>query len=521
MERLALISVADKRDVVKLAVGLRMFGYSIVSTGGTAKTLLQAGVPVTPVEGITRFVEMLDGRVKTLHPAVHGGILARRDLPEHMATIEHAGINPIDIVVVNLYPFRETIARPGATDEEAIEQIDIGGPAMVRSAAKNHDGVVVVVEPEDYDGILTDLTKNRMTLARRRQLAAKAFAHTSAYDAAITAYLSHAAQPAEATTAPESAESSVVLTLTHPDKLRYGENPHQSAERLTDAGKIAVDAAAYVIHQGKELSYNNLVDADAAWAALCDLPRERANAVIVKHANPCGVGSVVTAAAGAILRAFDADPISAFGGILAVDRTFDLTAAHAVGDRFLEVILAPSFEPEALELLAAKPNLRVVSMGTPRLDYWKRMLKSTVFGVLSQDADNCALDIRGARIATKARPTDIEWQALDLLWRVCKHVKSNAIVIGDETGTLGVGAGQMSRVDSAVIAVGKARKGNRTLVAASDAFFPFADGVETLIKGGVKAIVQPGGSKRDAEVIAAADAAGISMVMTDVRHFRH
>ena len=521
MQRLALISVADKRDVVKLATGLQNFGYTIVSTGGTAKALLQAGVPVTPVEGITRFAEMLDGRVKTLHPAVHGGILARRDVPEHMATIEGAGINPIDIVVVNLYPFRETIAKPETTDEEAIEQIDIGGPAMVRSAAKNHDGVVVVVEPDDYDGVLADLAANKMTLGRRRQLAAKAFAHTSSYDAAITAYLSKGAQPEAKEAKEESTEGGLTLRLTGASILRYGENPHQGAERWTDVDKIAVDAAAFVIHQGKELSYNNLVDADAAWAALCDLPRERANAVIVKHANPCGVGSVVTAAAGAILRAFDADPISAFGGILAVDRTFDITAAHAVGDRFLEVILAPSFEPEALELLAAKPNLRVVSMGTPRIDYWKRMLKTTVFGVLSQDPDSCALDIRGGRVVTKAQPTDIEWQALDLLWRVCKHVKSNAIVIGDETGTLGVGAGQMSRVDSAVIAVGKARKGNRALVAASDAFFPFADGVETLIKGGVKSIVQPGGSKRDAEVIAAANAAGISMVMTDVRHFRH
>ena len=513
MERLALLSVADKRGVVELAQGLQDLGYRVVSTGGTASALSKAGVSVTPVEGITNFAEMLDGRVKTLHPAVHGGILARRDLPEHMETIEAHGISRIDVVVVNLYPFAATIAKPETTDEEAIEQIDIGGPAMVRSASKNHDGVVVVVDPNDYEAVLADLRADSMSLERRRALAAKAFAHTSAYDATITTYLT---EGREAAAAP-----ALTLHLKNAQKLRYGENPHQGATLYTDATAFAVDAAPFVIHQGKELSYNNIVDADAAWALVCDLPRERANAVVIKHTNPCGVGSVTTAPAGAILRAFDADPISAFGGILAVDRAFDATAAHAVGDRFLEVILAPSFEPEALELLAAKPNLRVVSMGPPRADYGKRLLKTTAFGILTQDPDLELTDIRKCNVVTKSQPTELEWQALDLMWRVCKHVKSNAIVIGNETGSLGTGAGQMSRVDSSVIAVGKARKGSKTLVAASDAFFPFADGVETLIKGGVRAIVQPGGSKRDPEVIAAADVAGIAMVVTDIRHFRH
>lgn len=542
MRGLALISVADKTGIVELATELARQGYEIVSTGGTANALKQAKVPVTPVESLTRTPEMLDGRVKTLHPAVHGGILARRDLEAHMQAIWNAGIRTIDIVVVNLYPFRETVARPDVSFEDAIEQIDIGGPSMVRSAAKNHRDVVVVVDPADYVRVGEDLRANKMTAERRKGLAQKAFALTASYDAAIAAWLAGKPLPGEqvgpAALTPTAvqrpaprptreldagplAEGVLRIDLDSPETLRYGENPHQAAWRYRDVASVLVDAVDFHVHQGKSLSYNNLIDADAAWALVCDLPTDRPGAVVVKHTNPCGVGSVTTSVAGAVLRAFDGDPVSAFGGIVAVNRIFDVTAARAIADKFLEVVLAPAFEDEALEILAAKPNLRVVEMGPLDPTRIRRIVRPTVFGVLMQEPDLSPMALAGAQVVTKVAPTESEWRALDLLWRVAKHVKSNAIVVGDENGTVGVGAGQMSRVDSAVIAIGKARKGLKSIAAASDAFFPFADGIEQLIKAGVRAVVQPGGSKRDAEVIAAADAAKIAMVMTGQRHFRH
>ena len=545
MRGLALISVADKSGVVELAIELVHQGYEIVSTGGTANALKQANIPVTPVESLTRTPEMLDGRVKTLHPAVHGGILARRDLEAHMQAIWNAGIRTIDVVVVNLYPFRETIAKPDVSFEEAIEQIDIGGPSMMRSAAKNHRDVVVVVDPADYTGVAEDLRARKMTPERRKTLAQKAFALTASYDAAIAAWLAGrpltdeesapaetvkvaalqrpapAPRPTRELDAGPPAEGVLRIDLDSPETLRYGENPHQAAWRYRDVGAVLVDAADFHIHQGKSLSYNNLIDADAAWALVCDLPTDRAGAVVVKHTNPCGVGCVSTSVAGAILRAFDGDPVSAFGGIVAVNRTFDVTAARAIADKFLEVVLAPSFEEEALEILGQKPNLRVVEMGPLDATRVRRVVRPTVFGVLVQEPDQILMTVAGAQVVSKVQPTEAEWRALDLLWRVVKHVKSNAIVIGDENGTVGVGAGQMSRVDAAVIAIGKSRKGLKSIAAASDAFFPFADGIEQLIKAGVRAVVQPGGSKRDAEVIAAADAAKIAMVMTGQRHFRH
>jgi phosphoribosylaminoimidazolecarboxamide formyltransferase/IMP cyclohydrolase len=512
MQRRALISVSDKRGVVELATALSALGYEIVSTGGTAKALAKAGVPVTPIEVITGFPEMMDGRVKTLHPNVHGGILARRDIPDHVNSMEEYGIGPIDIVAVNLYPFRETVAKPGVTWDEAVENIDIGGPSMVRSAAKNHEFVTVVVDPEDYQGLIGALKNNALDQTARRQLAQKAFAHTAAYDSAIANWLGGQLQ---------ITDGDLLLPLTMPDKLRYGENPHQQAWRYNDEAKVLVDAAPFKIHQGKELSYNNLVDADAAWALLCDLPVDLPGCVIIKHTNPCGVGVVPTSVGGAILRALEADPVSAFGGVLAVNREFDVTAARAVGDRFLEVILAPSFDEDALQILSVKTNLRVVTMGAPRTDNVKRVVKSTVFGVLVQTPDNDGLSVRNAQVVTKKTPTEAQWAALDIAWRVCKHVKSNAIVTADEQGTVGVGAGQMSRVDSAIIATGKVRKHLKAIAAGSDAFFPFPDGLEQLAKAGIQAVAQPGGSKKDQEVIDAADKAGIAMVMTGFRHFRH
>ncbi len=512
MQRRALISVSDKRGVVELARALDALGYEVVSTGGTAKAIFDAGVPVTPIEAITGFPEMMDGRVKTLHPNVHGGLLARRDNPEHLASMDEFGIGPIDVVAVNLYPFRETVAKPHVTWDEAVENIDIGGPSMVRSAAKNHAFVTVVVDPDDYPGLIYALQTNAVDETARRQLAQKAFAHTAAYDAAIASWLGGQLG---------ITEGDMTVPLTHPDKLRYGENPHQSAWRYNDDAKVLVDAAPFKVHQGKELSYNNLVDADAAWALVCDLPKDLPGSVIIKHTNPCGVGVVPTSVAGSILRALEADPVSAFGGILAVNRAFDVTAARAVGDRFLEVILAPSFDEDALEVLAAKQNLRVVTMGAPRLDNVKRVVKSTAFGILMQTPDLGGLDVRSGQVVTKKQPTEAQWAALDIAWRVSKHVKSNAIVTADEQGTVGVGAGQMSRVDSAIIATGKVRKHMKPIAAGSDAFFPFADGVEQLAKAGIQAVAQPGGSKKDQEVIDAADKAGMTMVFTGFRHFRH
>ena len=512
MHRRALLSVSDKRGITDLARALSDLGFEVVSTGGTAKVILEAGIPVTPIEEITGFPEMMDGRVKTLHPNVHGGLLARRDSAEHYAAMETHGIMPIDVLAVNLYPFRETVAKPNVTWETAVEHIDIGGPSMVRSAAKNHEFVTVVVDPDDYPGLIGALQADAIDATARRQLAQKAFAHTAAYDAAIASWF--AAQL-------NLPESDLVAPLAARDVLRYGENPHQLAWRYEDSARIFVDAAPFRVHQGKELSYNNLVDADAAWALCCDLPLDKPSSVIIKHTNPCGVGVVTTSVAGSILRALEADPVSSFGGILAVNRPFDVAAARAVGDRFLEVILAPAFDEDALELLHAKPNLRVVTMGPPRLDYVRRAVKSTAFGLLLQTPDVGGLDVRAGQVVTKKAPTEAQWNAVDLAWRVCKHVKSNAIVTADEHGTVGVGAGQMSRVDSAIIATGKMRKHLRPIAAGSDAFFPFADGLEQLARAGIQVVAQPGGSKKDAEVIEAADKHGLAMIMTGFRHFRH
>lgn len=512
MARRALISVSDKTGVVALGQGLAALGFEIISTGGTAKALSDAGVDVLPIDAVTGFPEMLDGRVKTLHPLVHGGLLGRPDLEEHAASMAEHGIDPIELLVVNLYPFRQTIAKPGVTWDDAVENIDIGGPAMVRSAAKNHAHVTVVTDPADYTGLLDALTNNAIDGTTRRQLAQKAFAHTAAYDAAISTWF---AQQLDIT------DGDMTVTFARPEKLRYGENPHQLAWRYSDDSRALIDAAPFRVHQGKELSYNNLVDADAAWQLVADLPDGLPGAAIIKHTNPCGVGVVPTSIGGSILRAIESDPVSAFGGILAVNRRFDVTAANAVGDRFLEVILAPAFDDDALEVLLAKPNLRVVTMGPIRRDNVKRVVKATAFGMLMQTPDLDGMDVRAGKVVTKKEPTPAQWAAMDLAWRVCKHVKSNAIVTADEAGTVGVGAGQMSRVDSAILATGRVRKHLKAIAAGSDAFFPFPDGLEQLAKAGITAIAQPGGSKKDQDVIDAADKFGVVMVMTGTRHFRH
>jgi phosphoribosylaminoimidazolecarboxamide formyltransferase/IMP cyclohydrolase len=537
--RRALLSVSDKTGLVDFARALRGFGVEILSTGGTAKALRDAGVEVRDVSDVTGFPEMLDGRVKTLHPRIHGGILAVRDNPEHARALEEHGIGAIDMVVVNLYPFEQTIAREGVTLEEAVEQIDIGGPSMVRSAAKNFNDVVVVVSPSLYPSVFEELAETRgsLSLATRSRLALKAFMHTSAYDDAITRYLIQTLPP-EARSDVELRDAfnvvSVVKTTTaerwlmaggslptHPslrlDKqsdLRYGENPHQHAA-LYSTGEVGI-ARAEVLG-GKEMSFNNYVDADAAWQLVCDF--EETACSIIKHMNPAGVGTATTTEE-AYRRALETDPVSAFGGIVAFNRTVDERAARAVSEIFTEVVVAPDFDEAAVEVLKSKKNLRILRAGDVQspegLDF-----KRITGGLLVQTRDTHRLKREDLKVVTKRAPTDEEVAALLFAWTVCKHTKSNAIVYARAGQTIGVGAGQMSRVDSVRIGAARARIPVEGSVLASDAFFPFRDGLDEAAKHGITAVIQPGGSVRDAEVIAAADEHGLAMVFTGVRHFRH
>jgi len=507
----ALVSVSDKSGIVELARALAAAGVQIISTGGTARLLEKQGIAVTEVSAHTGFAEMLDGRVKTLHPKIHGGLLARRDDPSHLAAIRAAGIEPIDLVVVNLYPFAATVADPDCRLEDAIENIDIGGPAMLRSAAKNYQGVAVVVDPADYAKVLDELKGGAISEATRFALAKKAFAHTAAYDGAIASYLSsrHGGQPD-------------VLTLQFHklQELRYGENPHQSAAFYRDAHPVAGGLARYRQVQGKELSYNNIADADAAWE--CVKSFSEPACVIVKHANPCGVatgGSLHDAYA----RAFRTDPVSAFGGILAFNRALDRATAEAIGKQFAEVIIAPRVEPEAQKVFAAKTNLRLLEVPIAH-DAQAHEYKRVGGGLLVQSTDSQVLNESDLKVPTKKKPTDGQTRDLLFAWRVAKFVKSNAIVFARDGATLGIGAGQMSRLDSARVAVFKAQEAKLDLAgsaAASDAFFPFRDGLDALAAAGATAVIQPGGSVKDNEVIAAADERGIAMVFTGMRHFRH
>ena len=525
----ALISVSDKTGVLEFAQGLAAQGVNLLSTGGTAKMLRDAGLTVTEIGDYTGFPEMLDGRVKTLHPKVHGGILARRDLPEHLETIKAHGIPMIDLVCVNLYPFAATIAKAGVTLEDAIENIDIGGPAMVRSSAKNYAGVAIVTDPEDYATLLTEMKANAgaLQLATRFGLAKKAFTHTARYDSMIANWLTGLdegaeAKPAEAAPVPAIFPAKLQLAFDRTEILRYGENSHQSAAFYRDTTPVAGSIAAYTQLQGKELSYNNIADSDAAWE--CVKSFDAPACVIVKHANPCGV-AIDGTLLGAYEKSFKTDSTSAFGGIIAFNGEVGIDVVNAMNERkhFVEVLIAPSFTAEAKAALAGKTNLRVLVVPI------SRVLNTLEFkrvggGLLVQTPDNFTAQASGLKIVTKVQPTAQQIEDLLFAERVAKFVKSNAIVFCGNGMTLGVGAGQMSRVDSTKIASIKAQHAGLDLngsVVASDAFFPFRDGVDVLAAAGAKAVIQPGGSMRDEEVIAAADEHGLAMVFTGARHFRH
>jgi len=516
-QKQALLSVSDKAGIVELARELRALGYAILSTGGTAKLLEKEGLPVTEVSAHTGFPEMLDGRVKTLHPKIHGGLLARRDLPAHMKTIADAGIAPIDLLVVNLYPFQATVADPDCRLEDAIENIDIGGPAMLRSAAKNHGGVAVVVDPADYAVVLAELrAAGSVSAATRLALAKKVFAHTAAYDGAIANYLFSL----DGAGARHAYPDVLTLQFAKSQDMRYGENPHQSAAFYRDMVPVAGGIAHYRQVQGKELSYNNVADADAAWECVKSFTEPAC--VIVKHANPCGV-AIGDSLLEAYRKAFKTDPVSAFGGILAFNRALDRATAEAVGAQFAEVIIAPRLEADAKTLLAGKQNLRVLEVPLSH-EVQAHEFKRVGGGLLVQSPDSKLVARADLKPVTKKAASEAQLADLLFAWKVARHVKSNAIVYVRDGMTLGVGAGQMSRVDSAKIAAAKAKEAGLSLAgscAASDAFFPFRDGLDVVIDAGAVAVIQPGGSVRDAEVIAAADERGVAMVFTGVRHFRH
>ncbi|WP_119067281.1 bifunctional phosphoribosylaminoimidazolecarboxamide formyltransferase/IMP cyclohydrolase [Rubrobacter indicoceani] len=505
--RRALISVSDKTGVVGFARILSEIGFEIVSTGGTARAISGAGIPVTKVADVTGAPEILDGRVKTLHPKVHGGLLADRRNPDHVRELEEQSITPVDLVCINLYPFEQTVAGDPSEDE-ALENIDIGGPAMLRASAKNFHSVTVVPGPEYYEEVLRELEDGEVSLKTRRRLAQATFRRTAEYDAAISAWMSRDGSEAHL---PDTLSLRYEKSLD----LRYGENPHQSAAYYSESdGEHLLSGVEKL--QGKDLSFNNLYDVDAARKLLAEFAGEPA-AVIIKHANPCGA-AVGETLADAYEKALASDPVSAFGGIVALNRELDGDLASKIAKIFTEVLIAPSFTPEAREVFAAKPNAVLLEAGElaqPSVFY-----KPVTGGLLVQDAD-VVEDSSGYRVVTTDRPSDEQMRDLLFAWRVARHVKSNAIVLAKDGATVGVGAGQMSRVDSSKIAIKKAGEKVRGAVAASDAFFPFADGVEVLTDAGVAAIAEPGGSKRDREVIEAADAAGAAMIFTGRRHFLH
>ena len=522
----ALISVSDKTGIVEFAQALHQLGVQLISTGGTAQLLSAQGLPVQEVADLTGFPEMLDGRVKTLHPMVHGALLARRDMPSHMQALQAHGIETIDLLVVNLYPFEATVAAADCSLEEAIENIDIGGPAMVRSAAKNWKHVAVVTDASQYAMVLNELQQqNGVTELTRFQLAVSAFNRISQYDGAISDYLSSLDLSTEQRSIFPGQANGRFIKL---QDLRYGENPHQLAAFYRDTHPAPGSLVTARQLQGKELSYNNIADADAAWE--CVKSFDSPACVIVKHANPCGVG-LAEDALGAYRKAYLTDPTSAFGGIIAFNCPVDTATAQALGQQFVEVLMAPSFTGEALQLLQTKANVRVLQIALPPGgdDAWSQGLnaidvKRIGSGLLMQTADNHLLRLEDMQVVTKLQPTPAQMQDLLFAWKVAKFVKSNAIVFAGNGMTLGVGAGQMSRLDSARMAGIKAGHANLSLkdsVVASDAFFPFRDGLDVVVDEGASCVIQPGGSMRDAEVIAAADERGVSMVFTGVRHFRH
>ncbi|MBE9010711.1 bifunctional phosphoribosylaminoimidazolecarboxamide formyltransferase/IMP cyclohydrolase [Pseudanabaenaceae cyanobacterium LEGE 13415] len=511
MARLALLSVSDKTGLVEFAKQLvEEFGFDIISSGGTAQALKAAGLPVTKVSDYTGSPEILGGRVKTLHPHIHGGILARRDLPEHLADLEAQNIRPIDLVVVNLYPFEQTIAKPDVTLEDAIEQIDIGGPAMVRASAKNFANLTILCNPNQYDAYLEELrNKGEVSIAFRQNCSLQAFKHTASYDSAIAAYLEKQI---------EAESASFTLTGTRIQELRYGENPHQPAAWY-QTGAVQSGWAAATKLQGKELSYNNLVDLEAARSIIAEFTNDDPAATIIKHNNPCGsaMGATISEA---YEKAFNADSTSAFGGIVALNRAIDVLTATALTKTFLECVVAPGIDPEAQTILQAKQNLRVLVL--PDLSNGaKENIKQIAGGFLVQAADDIVADPNSWQLVTEKKPTPEQLAELLFAWKICKHVKSNAIVVSRDRTTIGVGAGQMNRVGSAKIALDQAGENAKGAILASDGFFPFDDSVRTAAAAGISAIVQPGGSMRDADSIAAANELGIVMVLTGIRHFLH
>ncbi|AME06169.1 bifunctional phosphoribosylaminoimidazolecarboxamide formyltransferase/IMP cyclohydrolase [Bacillus siamensis] len=507
----ALISVSDKTNLVPFVKELTELGVEVISTGGTKKLLQENGVDVIGISEVTGFPEIMDGRLKTLHPNIHGGLLAVRDNEEHMAQINEHGIAPIDLVVVNLYPFKETISKEDVTYDEAIENIDIGGPGMLRAASKNHQDVTVITDPADYSSVLNEIKEHGgVSLKRKRELAAKVFRHTAAYDALIADYLTREAG--------EKDPEQFTVTFEKKQSLRYGENPHQEAVFYQSALPVSGSIAAAKQLHGKELSYNNIKDADAA----VQIVREFAEpaAVAVKHMNPCGVGTGASIEE-AFNKAYEADKTSIFGGIIALNREVDQATAEALHGIFLEIVIAPSFSEEALNVLTAKKNLRLLTLDVNASGKKEKQLTSVQGGLLIQDLDVHGFDDADISIPTKREPNEQEWEDLKLAWKVVKHVKSNAIVLAKDHMTVGVGAGQMNRVGSAKIAIEQAGEKAKGSVLGSDAFFPMPDTVEEAAKAGVTAIIQPGGSVRDEDSIKKADEYGIAMVFTGIRHFKH
>ncbi len=518
----ALISVSDKTGVVNFAKSLHERGVEILSTGGTAKALRDAGIPVIDVSDYTGSPEILDGRLKTLHPKIHGGLLGKRSDPKHVEQMEQNDIGPIDLLAVNLYPFEQAIAKRGCTFEDAIENIDIGGPTMIRAAAKNHEDVASVIDPEDYDVIIKEMDANdgALTPGTKFRLAKRVFAATARYDCAIASYLSARSDGGHELDMPTVVGGTYEIVQS----LRYGENPHQKAAFYREPKKCSEPSLVGARQlKGKELSYNNIMDADAVLDMVKEFTGSDFAAVIVKHANPCGAAISDDSIADAFAKALECDPVSAFGGIIGLSKPVDEETASLIKETFFEVVAAPSFDAKALDILKPKKNLRLLEvpgLGKPfSPEGWNT--RKITGGLLVQERDLSRESVRDAKVVTKRAPAEEEWASLEFAWRICKHVKSNAIVYAKNGRTLGIGAGQMSRVDSAKIAVMKARTSLKGSVVASDAFFPFRDGVDAAAEAGATAVVQPGGSKRDDEVIAAADEHKMAMVFTGIRHFKH
>ncbi|MBH0177538.1 MAG: bifunctional phosphoribosylaminoimidazolecarboxamide formyltransferase/IMP cyclohydrolase [Nitrospira sp.] len=511
----ALISVSEKTGVVEMAKGIEALGAEILSTGGTAKALREAGIKVTDVAAYTGSPEILDGRVKTLHPKIHGGLLGRRSLPAHVDQMAQHNIGPIDIVVVNLYPFEATISKPNCHFDDAIENIDIGGPSMLRSAAKNHEDVLVLVDPADYSRVLDAIKGNTVTRALRRELAMKVFQHTARYDGLIAGYMEKQVQGGEM-------KFPKVLSLQFElaEALRYGENPHQQGAFYRELSSNEPSVSRGTILHGKAMSYNNFLDANSA----LELAKEydECAVAIIKHNNPCGVALGSTPVE-AYVKARETDPVSAFGGVIAFNRPVDLAAAKEITSTFVEVVIAPSFAEDALAELKRKKDLRLLDVGQlTKVKQEGYDLKKLVGGLIVQDRDLGVLtDLRLLTVPTVRKPTDEEYAACAFAWKVCKHVKSNAIIYAKSGQTVGIGAGQMSRVDSVKLAAMKAQMPVKGCVMASDAFFPFRDGLDAAAQAGITAVIQPGGSIRDAEIVKAADEHGLAMIMTGMRHFRH